>query len=152
MHESTIKEAVAYFKEHEYKRVFKKMREKYESYGKCEGNIVLDKPSKNEKQDLSGFMKKDYEKNKTITISLKRFEERLQETKFAGLSLHEILEQYFEEKISGKKEERELRQKEEDVFFEKILLEQKGTYVENILEKIIKEKNTIYLAWKSQTS
>lgn len=147
-----IEEAVEYFKEHEYKRVFKKMREKYESYGKCEGNIVLDKPSKNEKQDLSGFMKKDYEKNKSITISLKRFEERLKETKFAGLSLHEILEQYFEEKISGKKEERKLRQKEEDVFFEKILLEQKGADSEKVLEKIIKEKNTIYLAWKSQLS
>lgn len=152
MHEDILKEAVNYFKEQDYKRIFEKMRAKYESFGKCEGNIILENPTQKEKQDLSGFMKKDYQKNKTITISLKRFEERLQETRFAGISLHEILEQYFDEKIYSKKEEKQQKQKKDEDFFQRLLMEQNGTKVHGILEKVIKEKNGIYLVWKNQLS
>ena len=152
MHEDILKEAVDYFKEHDYKRIFEKMKAKYQSFGKCEGNIILEKPTQKEKQDLSGFMKKDYQKNKTITISLKRFEERLQETRFVGVSLQKILELYFGEKIYSKKEEKQLKQKKDKDFFERLLMEQNGTKVHGILGKVIKEKNGIYLVWKSQLS
>ena len=53
--------ALKYFKENiGYRRLFKNLREKYISYGEIKGNIIINKPSNEEKQTLSGVMKKDY--------------------------------------------------------------------------------------------
>ena len=59
-----LEECMKYFKERSYQRIFRKMRKKYESYGKWEGNILLENPTQQERETLSGFMKKDYSKNR----------------------------------------------------------------------------------------
>ena len=145
-----LKQAMEYFKDQEYKRIFLKMREKYISYGNSEGNIILQNPTKAEREALIGFMKKDYSKNKTITISLKKFEERLQKTKFEGIYLKEILEEYFKSPLISKKAQKEERKEQEEIFFTQILETYKNTAVYKILEKIINEKSTIYLSWKKK--
>ena len=73
--------------------MIKKMKEKYISFEReLPGTITIDNPSNEEKEALSGFMKKDYRKNKSILVNLKKFQKRLDETRFSGVSIKEILE------------------------------------------------------------
>jgi len=148
--QNILDQAVQYFKQEEYMRIFAKMRDKYASFGRCEGNIIIEKPSMKEKQALSGFMKRDYSKNKTITISLKKFESRIQETRFAGISLKQILEKYYGQPIISKKEEKQNVKNKQEEYFVKFLNTQKGTNAYKILEKIITEKSTTYTFWKAE--
>ena len=84
--------ALKYFKENiGYRRLFKNLREKYISYGEIKGNIIINKPSNEEKQALSGLMKKDYSRNSSITINLKKLQERLDESKFSGIQLQNLI-------------------------------------------------------------
>ena len=87
------KQMAEYFKERPaYKRLLKGIRIKYINLGEIKGNIVISNPSKEEKQVLSGLMKKDYSKNKNISINVKVLEKRIKESKFSGANLKEIIE------------------------------------------------------------
>lgn len=140
-----LEECMKYFKERAYKRIFQKMRKKYESYGKWEGNIVLENPTKEEKEDLSGFMKKDYYHNKTITISLKKFEQRLQETRFSKIPLKTIIENYDGKLLVSKKIKVEQEKQLEEQFYNQILQENKEMPVYKVLECLLQEKTNHFL-------
>ena len=72
-----LEEAVKYFKGNEgYNRLFKGIKEKYISLGEIKGNVVINKPTQIEKQTLSGLMKKDYSRNSSISINLKKLQKQ----------------------------------------------------------------------------
>lgn len=101
-------ECAAYFKERPvYRKVFQKVRTKYESLGYMGGKVILTNLSQEEKRQLSGFLQKDYMENKTVSISVKKLEKSLKESRFSGIALENLLEIYFGEKLIVKKEERE---------------------------------------------
>lgn len=80
---SNLEDAAKYFKGNVgYQRLFKYMKNKYISLGEIKGNVVINKPTVQERQALSGLMKKDYSKNSSININLKKLSQRLDETKF----------------------------------------------------------------------
>ena len=101
-----------------------------------------------EKEALSGIMKKDYSKNNTISINLNKFQERIDNTKFAGINLKKIIENYFEEDIISNKENKQKYNDEIKKFFNKILKEEENTFVYEYLKKIINDKNAEYLNLK----
>lgn len=140
-----LEECMKYFQEKPYKRIFRKMRKKYESYGKWEGNIVLENPTQAEKEALSGFMKKDYYQNKSITISLKKFEERLQETRFSAISLKTIIETYDGKPLISKKAREEQERKLEEQFYQEILQENKNTPIYPVLETLLEDTANRFL-------
>ena len=135
-----LEECMKYFQERPYQRIFHKMRKKYESYGKWEGNIMLENPTQEEKQALSGFMKKDYYNNKSITISLKKFEARLQETRFSAIPLKTILETYDGKPLVSKKAKEEQKRNGEEQFYQEILQENKDTPSYSVLEGLWQDK------------
>ena len=51
------------------KKVFQKMRGKYESLGHIGGKVVLTGLSLQDKSQLGGFLQKDYTENQSVTIS-----------------------------------------------------------------------------------
>lgn len=111
-----------YFKQKpEYKRLLNGIKSKYINLGEIKGNVVIKNPDKNEQQALSGLMKKDYSKNKTITINLKKLPKRIDESRYSGAELKEIILKYFKEEIITKKENKENYEKELNNFFEQIL-------------------------------
>ena len=92
-----------YFKQKpEYKRLLNGIKSKYINLGEIKGNVVIKNPDKNEQQALSGLMKKDYSKNKTITINLKKLPKRIDESRYSGAELKEIILKYFKEEIITK--------------------------------------------------
>ena len=140
-----LEQASAYFKENQgYTRLFKGIKSKYISLGQIKGNVIISNPTEIEKQAISGLMKKDYSKNKTISINLKRMQQMLDESRFSGVDLKDILNQYFKEEIATKKENALKYEIDLKNFFESILEKNKNTYVYKYLEEIIDCKNEIY--------
>lgn len=116
---------------------------------KHRGSIIIDNPSKEEKEALSGFMKKDYSKSKSITINIKKFQKRLDETKFGGIAIKDIIECYFSENILSNKMAKQLYNEELESFFKEILLEFQDKKSARILNKILLEKSDNYIKLKS---
>lgn len=140
-----LEEVIEYFKNNNgYLRLLKEIKNKYVSYGEMKGNVFIINPTKEERQALSGLMKKDYSKNKTITINIMKLQNQLQNTRFSGVDLKDIINTYFKEEIITNKDSKKKYQEELEEFFEKILEQNKEKYVYKYLKEIIEHKNHIY--------
>ena len=150
--EKLLEEAVSYFKEnHGYDRMLKKMVQKYKSFEReLPGSIVIENPSLAEKDAISGFMKKDYSKNKNITINLKKFQKRIDETRFAGLTIKQILETYFTNEIISNKEEKRRFNEEFELFINEIKSYCKSENTVKIIELIKQENAEMYAKIKKE--
>ena len=132
-----LNEAIKYFKNNEgYNRLFKAMKNKYISLGEIKGNIIITKPTSSEKQYLSGLMKKDYSKNSTISINLKKFKQIIDESKFEGIDLIELLKGYFNEDILTKKQNIKKYQNDLQLFWKEILQQNEGTSKRTIIKRM----------------
>ena len=97
------KEMAEYFKnEQAYKRLLNGIKSKYINLGEIKGNVIIKNLDKAEAQALSGLMKKDYSKNKSISINLAILQKRIDESKFSGAQLKDIIFEYFKEEITKK--------------------------------------------------
>lgn len=138
--EKKLKECLEYFRQRSvYEKLFQKFKEKYASLGHMGGKAVLCELTLAEKQDLSGFLQKDYTENKTVTVSVGLLEKCLAESRFSGISAEMLLEAYFGEKLTVKKEEKEKEEKKRKDFFAGLLDGKEedpvGMWLKEVLEK-----------------
>lgn len=147
-----LDEALKYFKKEKgFHRLMIKIKEKYTIFDRENpGKVVIESPTKAEKQALSGFMKKDYSKNKTITISIKKFQERLEGTRFEGVTIKNIVEGYFGEKIIANKIVKSKKIEEFEDFIYLILEENRNKLSGKLLEEIITKKDSSYISIKTK--
>lgn len=114
---SNIKECAEYFKNRsEWKRPFEMFRKKWESLGKTGGKIILRNCTSKEKLVIGKMMGKVYYEP-DVTLSLTEFENMLKTTRFTSVTLHELLEAYFECKIHSKQEKRQEKKEKQEEFF-----------------------------------
>ncbi|MEE1526972.1 MAG: TIGR02679 domain-containing protein [Blautia sp.] len=140
-----LEKCLEYFKERPvYKKLFEKMNEKYESLGHIGGKVVLTGLNSVDKAQLGGFLQKDYTENKSITISAEAFGFCLSTSKFAGISLEELLKSYFGRELVIKKEERKKENEKKDLFFKHILDECEGNYSFQWLKNTLEEHKKGY--------
>ena len=105
---SEINEAVEYFKKRPvYEKLFKEFKKKYESLGKVGGIAVLSGLSKGDKEDISGFLMKDFTSEEEVRVSVKLFEKALLKSRFSSLTTLDILTHYFGIKLRTNKEKSE---------------------------------------------
>ena len=108
-----------YFRQRKvFEKLFRGFRKKYESLGHMGGTVVLKNLSAEEREQLGGFLGKDFYGTKQVSVSSQAFEEALGKSRFSGISLQEILEHYFGMPMLVKKEEKERKEKEKESFFE----------------------------------
>lgn len=139
------KQLAEYFKSNSgYTRLLKEIKNKYINLGEIKGNVIINNPSELERQVFSGLMKKDYSKNKSISINLKVLTKRLEDTKFQGADLKDTINEYFKEEIKTKKEKNESYEIEIEKFFETILDDNTNTKIYKYLQEIISSKNETY--------
>ena len=101
-------ECAAYFREHPiFDKLFRGFREKYASYGNFSGTVILKNISEKDLEVLEGFFQKNFHGKKSISISAARFEKALKESRFEDFSPKEVLELYFREEMTGKKEQQQ---------------------------------------------
>lgn len=147
--EKTLKECVSYFKNNRgYKNIFQQMREKWRSYGKISGNIILNNPTLEEREAIKKFLG-IVSDNKKIKFKMSDFEKGLKESRFNNVELIELLEEYFQEKIIYRKEEKKFIEEERIRFFENIRAKLKveslyNKEIEKLLDTIILEKSYLF--------
>ena len=105
---SEINEAVEYFKKKPvYEKLFNECKKKYESHGKIGGIAVLTGLSTGDKEDISGFLMKDFTSEEEVRVSAKLFEKALLKSRFSSLTTLDILTRYFGIKLRTNKEKSE---------------------------------------------
>ena len=105
---SEINEAVEYFKKRPvYEKLFKEFKKKYESLGKIGGIAVLTGLSTGDKEDISGFLMKDFTSEEEVRVSAKLFEKALLKSRFSSLTTLDIITHYFGIKLRTNKEKSE---------------------------------------------
>ncbi|MBB3868763.1 TIGR02679 family protein [Parageobacillus toebii] len=110
-------EAVQFFRgEAGFHRLFCEMKKKYESLGRIGGTISLASFTKEEKEAIAVFFGKEMTR-----VSLQAFAKQLDKTRFAGVSLEELLVHYFGEPLVANKERREAEQQEKAAFFQRLI-------------------------------
>jgi uncharacterized protein (TIGR02679 family) len=121
------REELEYFKKRNgYHRIFQAIREKYRSLGRIGGVVKIDNLRDDEKEILMNHLKKDYSKKKSANIDVAKFEESLKYTRFDEYTLIEILEHYFGEKLTSKKEDLDEFIKQREEFFNELFSKYDG--------------------------
>lgn len=109
-----------YFRQRKvFEKLFRGFCKKYESLGHIGGTVALKNLSAEECEQLGGFLGKDFLGTKQVSVSGQAFEEALGKSRFSGVSLQEILENYFGMPLLAKKEEKERKEREKESFFDK---------------------------------
>lgn len=148
---SNREECGLYFKTRpEYQRIFAEMRKKWESLGRTAGNVTLAGGTEKEKKVLERFLGRAVEKER-MTFSLCEFEHALGETRYSGISLKELLEEYFGEPMIGNQERKQQKKNREKEFWERLEDELKADEltadeVLNWIREMREQKNQGYTA------
>lgn len=119
-HSDLTQQAIDYFSaEPAYKKLFFLFRGKMESFGRIGGSVKLETFNDKELESIALFYGTSVSLlRKKNMLSLTSFEKKLQQTKFEGIGLHELLEVYFGKPIQSKKSVQEAKRDQEQVELE----------------------------------
>lgn len=116
--DAVLNECVSYFKNNPgFKRVFEGMRKKYLSLGIVGGTLLLQRLNFQEKQALSGFLRKDYLHNTSAALKFSDFQKALDSTKFKGIRMEDVLKEYFKEELISNSQAQTLYEENRGRFF-----------------------------------
>lgn len=133
---STLKEALEYFKSKKgYKRVFNYLYEKYRSYERIGGEILLENASPDEKEVLSGLLKKDYSNKKDLSFKYRDFQKAFKNTRFKDVDIEDLISAYFGLKLVSKKEEIQILDDKKSALIAEVLQNFKDTSSNNLFKE-----------------
>lgn len=145
MEEEILKQAVRYFiGKPGFLKFFEAMREKYQSLGYFGGTIVLKNLSLEEKEDLEGFFKKSFLKQGTVSLSVKRFEKCLLETKYQGCDTMKLVEAFLGHSLITNKDVRAEKKKKKALFFQELLQGYEKTKAGDWFLRVMETKQSPY--------
>ena len=138
MHSYTI-----YFKERNgFDRFINKLYEKYKSLGKISGIIKLNNITKEEKEVLSRLFGEEYEIGSNICISVKKFINIMNNSKFIDFDINTLVKEYLNTDLISKKEEININKDEENMYYEKLCKD--NMWFKDIINKKSKSYNIIH--------
>lgn len=153
--EKTKKDCLDYFKQNPvWKKLLSGFREKYSSYGRFGGKVVLQNLKAQEIEELEGFFGKSFHGQKSVTVSSERFQKALEDSRYKDITPEYLLECYFGEPMLGKQEQKILRDQKKQEILVKIAKDYEDTLIENRMEnllQIVKDNEKQELSeWESQ--
>ncbi len=135
--EKIKKECLAYFRQSPvWKKLLKGFQEKYSSYGRFGGKVVLKKLKTQDIEELEGFFGKSFHSQKSVTVSAEKFCQALEASKFGGITPEELLENFFQEPLLGKQEQKKLRDQEKQEIWNEFQKKYEATPVAGIIESL----------------
>lgn len=141
--EKIKKECLAYFGQSlVWKKVLRGFREKYSSYGRFGGKVVLKNLKSQDIEELEGFFGKSFHGQKSVTVSAEKFRQALEVSRYKNMTPEWLLENFFEEPLLGKQEQKLLRQQEKERIWENFRKSYEGMPIETVeesLENIVKD-------------
>ncbi|HHW48475.1 MAG TPA: TIGR02679 family protein [Clostridiaceae bacterium] len=142
-----LDECTSYFRQNKgFTRIFEKIKEKYRSLGVIGGTVKLSNLTAHEQEALTGFLRKDYLGKKSAAIKLLDFQKALDNTKFAGIGIEELLNAYFGEAILSKRSEQKLYEERRNMFFSSIIDLYKDTPAGKWLKYVFDSQENAYRA------
>ena len=147
--EKLEKDCVQFFEEQAvFDRILNGFREKYKSYGNFSGTVKVSILSETDRDALEGFFGRSYHSQKSASISAEKFEKALKDSRFDIFTAKEILEMYFKESMTGKRE----KQEEENKKWIQMLAEMQnscsGTFAESWISTLEVPQNSSYIFLK----
>lgn len=143
---TVLKQCVDFFQQNKgFHRLLLLVREKYESLGRVGGSVYLDDLRDGEKEAFTGFFGKDYLKSTEARILLASFQKSLDRSRFQGVFLPELLEEYFGSPLITKKDKRLQKEIVKNDFILEIALQYEGTKAEEWLLNNYIEKDNAYM-------
>lgn len=145
MEKQELAQAVRYFKDRPaFGKLFQKMREKYASLGHLGGNFVLAGLSADEREQLAGFLKKDFAGCDKVAVSYTAMEKALAKSRYSNLSWEEILTAYFGEPLLVKKQERERANEERRAFWKEAISKCQDAATSEWLTSVLEQREGGY--------
>lgn len=149
--EKDLEECIQYFRQRPvYHKLFVKVWDKYRSLGHFGGTVQLSGLTPEECRQLGGFFQKDFERKKTVSISAAAMEKALERSRFSGLKWETVLQNYFQEELVGKKEQRQQENALREQFFEKVIAVYPGNPGSAWLREVLSTKGEGYLLLMKQ--
>lgn len=133
-----VKECVEYFRQNPvWEKILKGFREKYFSYGRFSGSVVLRNPSWKEIEELEGFFGRSFHCQKSISISAEKFQKVLENSRYKEITPDILLESYFGQPLRGKQEEKLLREQKRQDMIRRVSSDYAGTSAQAELEYFV---------------
>lgn len=129
-----LAEAVAFFSANKgFTRLLKGMIQKYQSLGRWGGSVTLTSLKAEEREALSTFFRQDFSRQNSMTVSLERFAQALEGTRYSEIPVLILLEEVHGGPLTSHVET--LAQKEQDKkrYFEKFTSEFTDDYCQSWL-------------------
>ena len=148
--EKIKKECLTYFHQNPvWEKILKGFRDKYSSYGRFGGKVVLKNLKSRDIEELEGFFGKSFHGQKSVTVSAEKFQQALKESRYKDIPPKCLLEDFFGEPLLGKQEQKLLREQEKEKIWQKFLEDYKETVTEmtaELLRNIVKDSDSQELA------
>ena len=145
MNDETIVECVRYFESNPtLRKILDGFVNKYASLGCVGGNVVLGRLKKDDIETLEGLFAKNYHGMKSASISAAKLQKVIDRSRFAGVTIEEVLRCYRKAPLKSNREEAEERSKAEQDFFQEIREGYRGSFASNWLNSAILNNTPIY--------
>ena len=109
--ENKMKDCLAYFRlSPVWEKVLKGFREKYISYGRFGGKVILKNLKPTDIEELEGFFGKSFHSQKSVTVSAEKFRQALETSRYKEITPECLLENFFGEPLLGRQEQKSLRE------------------------------------------
>ncbi len=125
-------------------KLFAKIQEKYAGIGHFGGTFLLDDLTKEEKEQLGGFLQKDFSGQKNVRVTAKQMEKALQSSRFCNFTWEEILELYTGRALLVKKEKNK-RRTEKRILVSKYSASIKNPDFRNWISEVLQNRKESYL-------
>lgn len=80
-----------------WEKVLKGFREKYSSYGRFSGKVVLKNLKSQDIEELEGFFGKSFHGQKSVTVSAEKFRQALEASRYKDVTPEYLLVNFFGE-------------------------------------------------------
>ena len=126
-----------------WRKVLKGFQEKYGSYGRFGGKVVLKNLKSQDIEELEGFFGKSFHGQKSVTVSAERFRQALEASRYRAITPECLLESFFGEPLLGKQEQKCLREREKERLWDEFRKTYEGTPIESaseLLKDIVRDR------------
>ena len=142
------KELIEYMKEPGFQRCINLWIQQYKKYGKLGGSIYMENVSAIEKEQLGGFLGKDFREETNLRIRWKQWESALKASRYENASFFEVLKILSGGVLQTNKEVKEIEiQKEQDIFCQLLQCFSKSD-AGRWLAWVVQQKDKDYQAFK----
>lgn len=116
--QQVINEALDYFRQSPaLERLLDLFREKYYSLGRIGGRVRLESLKDEDRESLGGLLGREIGQENEVSVSAKEMEKALNQTRFASISLQDLVFAFAGGSVLSSREEKERYEAEKELFF-----------------------------------